>query len=65
MHDHPSDRPLVHVPARTNGGWGFATVVIVGAILINAAVYWYHTKTYHHPRDVQMRAVGSAAAGGH
>ncbi len=50
---------------QTGRGWGIAAIVVISAILINSAVFWYHTKTYKHPIDVEMRAKGSTATGGH
>lgn len=50
---------------QTGRGWGVAAIVVISAIVINSLVFWYHTKTYKDPMDVQMRAKGSATAGGH
>lgn len=59
------ERPARQTSPQTGRGWGIAAIVVISAILINSAVFWYHTKTYKEPIDVEMRAKGSAAAGGH
>jgi len=57
--------PVREASPQTGRGWGIAAIVVIGAIVINSAVFWYHTKTYKHPQEVEMRAKGSAAAAGH
>jgi hypothetical protein len=57
MSDH-IDR---YVPAETNGGWGFASGVIVLAIALIAAVAYIHKSTYKHPTDVTWQAKGSGS----
>jgi cbb3-type cytochrome oxidase subunit 3 len=56
---HHVDR---YVPAETNGGWGFATFVIVLALVLIAGVTYIHKTTYKHPTDVTARAIGDAPA---
>lgn len=58
MSDH-IDR---YVPAETNGGWGFATGVIIFTILLIAAVTYIHKQTYKHPTDVTWHGKGSSDA---
>ena len=60
MSDH-IDR---YVPAETNGGWGYASGVIVLADVIIAAVAYIHKATYKHPTDVTWQAKGSGASHG-
>ena len=57
--------PPRQVSPQTGRGWGIAAIVVISAIVINSIVFWYHTKTYKHPTDVEMHAKGSAAAAGH
>lgn len=62
---HHVDR---YIPAETNGGWGFATFVIVLAVVLIAGVTYVHKTTYKHPTDVTARGVGErsgAAAPAH
>ena len=48
-----------YVPAETNGGWGFASGVIVLAIVLVAGVTYIHKTTYRHPTDVTWHGIGS------
>ena len=57
---HHVDR---YIPAETNGGWGFASFVIVLALVLIAGVTYIHKTTYKHPTDVSAHAVGAAQAG--
>jgi hypothetical protein len=59
MSDH-IDR---YIPAETNGGWGFASGVIVLAIVLIAAVAYIHNATYKPPTDVTWQAKGSGSHG--
>jgi hypothetical protein len=56
-----------YVPAQTNGGWGFASVVIVFTLVLIGTVTYIHRATYRHPTDVTWHGIGSggAAAEGH
>ena len=47
-----------YVPANTNGGWGFATLIILLAGVCIAAVTYIHKKTYKHPTDVTWHGRG-------
>jgi hypothetical protein len=55
MHPVHTDR---YVPAETNGGWGFASAIIGLAVLCIVVATVVHKKTYKHPTDVTMRAIG-------
>jgi hypothetical protein len=59
MSDH-IDR---YIPAETNGGWGFASAVIVLALVLIAGVTYIHKTTYKHPTDVTWQ--GGSGSGGH
>jgi hypothetical protein len=48
-----------YVPAETNGGWGFASAVIILALVCIAGVTYIHKTTYKHPTDVTWHAKGS------
>ena len=48
-----------YVPAETNGGWGFASAVIVFAVVLIAGVTYIHKTTYKHPTDVTWHGIGS------
>lgn len=48
-----------YIQAHTNKGWGFAGLIILLAVVTNLAVYWLHSSTYYHPRDLRFRAKGS------
>lgn len=48
-----------HVPAETNGGWGFASFVIALAVLCIVIATWVHKETYKHPTDVTWHGIGS------
>jgi hypothetical protein len=52
-----------HVPAETNGGWGFATFVIGLAVLCIVIATWVHKETYKHPTDVTWHGIGSSGRG--
>jgi hypothetical protein len=51
-----------YVPADTNGGWGFATAVIVFALVLIAGVTYIHKTTYKHPTDVTWRGIGEGSS---
>ena len=56
-----------YVPAETNGGWGFASGVILLAIICITTATYVHKRTYKHPTDVTWHGKGSgdhAAAAG-
>ena len=40
------------VPADTNGGWGFATGVIILAVVCIATAAYVHNRSYKPPTDV-------------
>jgi len=48
-----------YVPAETNGGWGFATGVILFTVALIVAVTYIHKQTYRHPTDVTWHGKGS------
>ena len=48
-----------YVPAETNGGWPFATGVIVLALVCIAAATYIHNESYKHPTDVTWHGKGS------
>jgi hypothetical protein len=48
-----------YVPADTNGGWGFASGVILLAVICIVAVAYIHKQTYKHPTDVTWHGKGS------
>lgn len=48
-----------HVPAETNGGWGFAAFVIGLVILCIVTATLVHRATYKHPTDVTWHGIGS------
>jgi hypothetical protein len=45
-----------YVPAVTNGGWGFAAMIIVLAGICIATATYIHKKTYKQPTDVTWQA---------
>jgi hypothetical protein len=47
-----------YVPADNNGGWGFATGIILLALVCIATATYIHKKTYKHPTDVTWQAKG-------
>ena len=51
-----------HIPADTNGGWPFASGVILLAVVLIAAVTYVHKQTYRHPTDVTWHGKGSGDA---
>ena len=48
-----------YIPAETNGGWPFATGVVVLALICIAAATYIHKETYKHPTDVTWHGKGS------
>jgi len=60
-----------HIPAETNGGWGFATVILALAAALIVTATYIHKQTYRHPTDVTWHGRGSGdtpppeGAGGH
>ena len=48
-----------YVPAETNGGWGFASGVILLAVVCIVVVAYVHKQTYKHPTDVTWHGKGS------
>lgn len=52
-----------YVPADTNGGWGFASFVILLVVICIATATYFHKKTYKHPTDVTWRGVGEGVPG--
>jgi hypothetical protein len=51
-----------HIPAEANGGWGFATGIIVLALICIASATYIHKKTYKHPTDVTWHSGGDRAS---
>ena len=51
-----------YIPADTNGGWPFATGVIVLALICVATATYIHRETYKHPTDVTWHGKGSGDA---
>jgi hypothetical protein len=51
-----------YVPAETNGGWGFASGVILFTIALIVGVTYVHKQTYRHPTDVRWHGKGSGDA---
>ena len=47
-----------HVPADTNGGWGYAALIILLALICIATATYIHEKTYKDPQDVTFHAKG-------
>jgi len=52
-----------YIEAHTNKGWGFAGFIILLAVVTNLAVFWLHSSTYYHPRDLRFHAKGAAGHG--
>ena len=50
-----------YVPADNNAGWGFATAIIVLALVCIAGATYVHKATYKHPTDLTARSHGGAA----
>ena len=48
-----------YVPADTNGGWGFAALIIGLAVTLIVTVTVIHKRTYRHPTDVTWHGTGS------
>ena len=51
-----------YVPANTNGGWPFATFIVVLALVCVATATYIHKQTYKHPTDVTWHGKGSGDA---
>jgi hypothetical protein len=51
-----------YIPAKTNGGWGVAGLVVALAVALSIGAGVIHYKTYKHPTDVTWHAVGSKKA---
>jgi hypothetical protein len=51
-----------YVPADTNGGWGFAAIVIGLVIVCIVTATYIHKQTYRHPTDVTWHGIGSGDA---
>jgi hypothetical protein len=47
-----------YVPANTNGGWGFATFIVLLAVACIATATFVHKRTYKHPTDVTWHGRG-------
>jgi hypothetical protein len=47
-----------HIEARTNDGWGVASLVIALALVCIATATYIHNKTYKSPNDVTFHARG-------
>jgi len=50
-----------YIEAKTNGGWGIASLVVTVAIVLIAAVTYFHKATYKSPNDVTYRVHGEQA----
>ena len=51
------------IEGRFNDGWGIAGLVVALAVACALGAWWLHSTTYHHPTDLRMEAVGTAAPG--
>jgi len=47
-----------YVPANTNGGWGFAAMIVLLALVCITTATIIHKKTYRHPTDVTWHGIG-------
>jgi hypothetical protein len=47
-----SNTPDRHVPANTNGGWGFAAFIVFLALVCIVTATVIHNRTYKPPQDV-------------
>jgi len=47
-----------YVPARTNDGWSIVGLVVLLTAICIAATVVIHKRTYKHPTDPTMQAVG-------
>ena len=54
--------PDRYVPADTNGGWGFASFIVLLAVACIVAVTIIHKQTYKHPTDPTWHGIGSGDA---
>ena len=62
MHDSHAPEPAGrHVPFKQEG-WGIALFVVLLAVGSAMTAYYVHARTYKHPTDVRMQAVGEAAS---
>ncbi len=48
-----------YIPEETNGGWGFAAVIVLLALALITTATVIHKKTYKHPTDVTWHGIGS------
>ena len=53
-----------YVPAQTNGGWGFAGLIIGLAVACIVLATYVHKQTYKHPTDPTAQAIGHRAPEG-
>ena len=51
-----------YIPAETNGGWGFASFIILLAVICIVTATYIHKHTYKHPTDVTWHGPGSGDA---
>ena len=57
-------QPLVprHIPANTSGGWPFAAVIVLLAIVLTAGAFYINRTRHHSPNDVLAPTSSSAPA---
>jgi hypothetical protein len=53
-----------YVRAETNGGWGFAAMIIGLAVACIVFATYVHQKTYKHPTDPTAKSIGHRAPEG-
>ena len=54
---HTTDHTDRYVPADTNGGWGFAAIVIALVITCIVTATVIHKRTYKHPTDPSWHGI--------
>ena len=50
------------IEAHTNQGWGFASAIIVLAIMLTAGAFYINRTRYHSPNDVLAPTSSSSPA---
>jgi hypothetical protein len=51
------------IEGRFNEGWGVAGLVCALAAACALGAWWLHSRTYEHPTDLRMEAVGTSGGG--